>query len=53
MADALDLGSSVQYVWVQVPHPAPNCTKVQNLPTWSVMHMKVSTNFKSEDSPIG
>ena len=23
MADALDLGSSVPYVWVQVPHPAP------------------------------
>ena len=26
MADALDLGSSVQYVWVQVPHPAPEKT---------------------------
>ena len=53
MADALDLGSSVPDVWVQVPHPAPYCTKVQNLPTWSVMRMKVQANFKSEDSPIG
>ena len=27
MADAPDLGSGVPYVWVQVPHPAPQCLR--------------------------
>ena len=38
---------------VRLSISAPNCAKAQNLPTWSVMPMKVSVNFKSEDSPIG
>ena len=35
------------------PHLSTQLRFAQNLPTWSVMRMKVQTNFRSEDSPIG